>query len=174
MQILGLPITDALMLAILVLSALVGGWRGLTFEAASLLGWLVAYLMAQRTWPWVAALLEPLSLEAGLNRGLAFVLAFVVVLVGWTLLARLMRAVVHATPLALPDRLAGLVFGLVRGVVLLLVVATAVGWTSWKDHEAWQSSQGRVWLERILHGLEPYWPEGWPQQRERDAAPETS
>lgn len=160
MQALDMPAVDVAMLAVLAVSAGVGVWRGFVYEAASLLGWVVAYVGAQRFAPWLTAqwALQGFSFELG--RGGAFLLLFIVILVLWAVAARLLRRVVHATPLQVPDRLGGAAFGLVRGVLILLVVATLVAWTPLKDHEGWQASQGRVWLERLIDGLRPFWPDG--------------
>lgn len=159
----GLSVVDVVMLSVLALSAGVGVWRGFLYEAASLLGWVVAYVAAQRFSPMVMAkaTLEgwvPEDWSAGAWTAAAFALVFLVVLLVWALLARLLRRLVHATPLQVPDRLVGAVFGLVRGVVVLVVVATLVSWTPLRQLEAWQASTGRVWLERVVEGLKPFWP----------------
>lgn len=157
---LDMPVVDVAMLIVLAVSAGVGVWRGFIFEAASLLGWVVAYVGAQRFSPWVAAQWALQGYSPELGRGGAFLLLFIVILVAWAMLARVLRSVVHATPLQVPDRLGGAAFGLVRGVLILLVLATLVAWTPLKDHEGWQASQGRVWLERLMDGLRPFWPDG--------------
>lgn len=161
----GLGTVDVLLLATVVVSAVVGIWRGLVFEAASLVGWLVAYGVARlcaqpfADHPW---LVEAVGGAWGpeVRYGIAFAVAFVLSLMVWALLARLLQRLIHATPLAWPDRLGGLVFGLLRGVVLLLALATLVSWTPWAKHSAWQSSRGCVWLEWILEGLKPFWSSG--------------
>lgn len=164
MQILDMPAVDVAMLIVLAVSAGVGVWRGFIYEAASLLGWVVAYVGAQRFSPWLMAQWSLQGYTPELGRGSAFVVLFLVILLVWAVAARLLRRVVHATPLHVPDRLGGAAFGLVRGVLILLVVATVVGWTPLKDSEGWQASQGRVWLERLIEGLRPYWPDGLSEQ----------
>ncbi|MFM8346093.1 MAG: CvpA family protein [Betaproteobacteria bacterium] len=164
MQILDMPAVDVAMLIVLAVSAGVGVWRGFVYEAASLLGWVVAYVGAQRFSPWLMAQWFLQGYTPELGRGSAFVVLFLVILLVWAVAARLLRRVVHATPLQVPDRLGGAAFGLVRGVLILLVVATVVGWTPLKDSEGWQASQGRVWLERLIEGLRPYWPDGLSEQ----------
>jgi membrane protein required for colicin V production len=171
MQVLDMPAVDVAMLIVLIVSAAVGVWRGFIYEAASLLGWVVAYAGAQRFSPWLMAQWALQGYAPELGRGTAFLLLFVAILLVWALAARLLRRVVHATPLQVPDRLGGAAFGLVRGVLILLVTATVVAWTPLKDLEGWQASQGRVWLERLIEGLRPYWPDGLTEQV-RDQIPE--
>ena len=164
MQILDMPAVDLAMLIVLAVSAGVGVWRGLIYELVSRLGRVVAYGCALRFSPWLMAQWSLQGYTPELGRGSAFVVLFLVILLVWALAARLLRRVVHATPLQVPDRLGGAAFGLVRGVLILLVVATVVGWTPLKDLEGWRASQGRVWLERLIEGLRPYWPDGLSEQ----------
>lgn len=162
MTVLDMATVDLAMLGVLAISAGIGVWRGFIYEAASLLGWVVAYIGAQRFSPWLTAEWALQGYSPELGRGGAFLLMFIVVLVAWAVMARLLRQIVHATPLQVPDRLGGAAFGLVRGVLVLVVLATLVAWTPLKDHEAWRASEGRVWLERIIDGLRPFWPDSMP------------
>lgn len=149
---------DATLLAIVVVSMAVGLWRGLVFELMALVGWIVAYVLAQAYSPWVAQRWSIGGAGTALNQGIAFVLTFVVVLIGWTLLARLVRLIVRATPLTLLDRLLGAVFGMLRGVLLLLVVATVVVLTPAAKSVEWTASRGAGWLTALLHGIGPLLP----------------
>jgi len=149
---------DWVLLAVLVLSAAVGLWRGLVFEVLSLLGWVAAYIAAQALSSTVAPLLPVGVPDGPLNQGAAFALVFVLSLVIWTLLSRLLRLIVHATPLQLIDRVLGGGFGLLRGVVLLLAVATVVALTPAARSPHWQASQVAGLLAGLLHALKPLLP----------------
>ncbi len=150
---------DWVLLAVLVLSAAVGLWRGLVFEVLSLLGWVAAYIAAQALSSTVAPLLPVGVPDGPLNQGAAFALVFVLSLVIWTLLSRLLRLIVHATPLQLIDRVLGGGFGLLRGVVLLLAVATVVALTPAARSPHWQASQGAGLLAGLLQALKPLLPD---------------
>jgi membrane protein required for colicin V production len=136
----------------------VGMWRGLVFEMMSLVGWIVAYVLAQVFSPDVAPWIPIGEMGSALHQGAAFVATFIAALIIWSLLARLVRLLVHATPLTLPDRVLGGGFGLLRGVVLLLVVATLVAFTPAARSQAWSRSQGAAWLGIALQGLKPVLP----------------
>ena len=154
---------DWALLAVLVLSLLVGLWRGLVFEVLSLVGWIVAYIASQWFAPTLATHV-PIGVPGGaLNHGAAFVAIFLLALVLWTLAARLLRALIHATPLSLIDRVLGGGFGLLRGAVLLLAVATVVALTPAQRSPAWQHSQGAAWLVAVLQGLKPVLPDSLAQ-----------
>ncbi|HEX2540267.1 MAG TPA: CvpA family protein [Caldimonas sp.] len=141
---------DAALIAALTLSALVGLFRGLTFELLSLAGWFAAWFAAL----WFGPILGPYLPvgEAGstLNRVVAFASAFLVVLLLWGLAARGIARLVRATPLRPLDRLLGAMFGLARGVLVLLALTAVLAYTPLARAPAWQESQGAAWLQELL------------------------
>lgn len=151
---------DWSLLAVLAVSVLVGLWRGLVFELMSLLGWVVAYVVAQLFSVEVAAQLPVGAPGSALNLGAGFALTFLATLIAWSLLARLVRLLLHATPLTLVDRTLGAAFGLARGGVLLLVLATVIAFTPAARSQPWQDSQGAAWLRDALQGIKPMLPPG--------------
>jgi membrane protein required for colicin V production len=153
-----LPWVDWALLAVLVLSVLVGLWRGVVFEMLSLAGWVAAYLAAQAGAPWLATQLPVGRPGGAVNHAVAFAAAFLLALLVWSLAARLLRLAIHATPLQAIDRVLGAVFGLLRGVLLLLAAATVVMLTPAAQSGAWQQSRGAAWLAVLLQGLKPMLP----------------
>ena len=156
---LSLGAVDWALIAVLLLSIVVGLWRGLVFELLSLLGWIAAYIAAQMLAPSVAPWLPVGAQGSALNQAAAFALTFLAALIVWALASRLLRLLIHATPLQLIDRVLGALFGLVRGVVLLLAVTTVVLLTPAQRSPAWQHSQGVAWITALLQGLKPVLPD---------------
>ncbi|MCZ2292445.1 MAG: CvpA family protein [Burkholderiales bacterium] len=155
----GISWVDWTLLAVLLLSMLVGVWRGLMFELMSLAGWVVAWFGAQYLAGDIGTWL-PVGVPGSAGNALAaFVVAFVGILVAWALLARLIRVLVHATPLSMPDRVLGAGFGLLRGGVLLLALSTALALTPAAQSALWQQSEGARWLGVVLGGLKPLLPD---------------
>ena len=150
---------DWVLLAVLVLSLLVGLWRGLVFEVLSVLGWIAAFFLAQWFAPDVAALLPMSSASQSIRYAAGFVLTFIVAVFVAGLLASLLKKMVAAVGLRPVDRLLGGVFGLVRGVVLLLAASVAISMTPLKDSLWWQQSTGAPILSAALKGLKPALPE---------------
>lgn len=147
---------DIAVAALLALSVLVGLARGFVFELLALAGWFAAYFAALWLTPTFQDAVHVGARGSGLNYALTFGSAFLVVLVVWSLIARLIRALIRSTPLSLFDRLLGAAFGLVRGLVVLLVVATLVDVSTWRDSSAWQRSQGAAWLRATLKEIRPF------------------
>ena len=149
---------DLSLLGVLLLSLLIGLWRGFVLEVLALAGWVAAYFAAQwlaPTWAARVPLGEPGS---SLNYAATFAIAFIAVLVAWGLASRVLRMLVNATPLRGADRVLGAAFGLLRGVLLLLVLATVVALTPAAKSPEWHRSQGVQWLAVALQELKPLLP----------------
>jgi membrane protein required for colicin V production len=149
---------DWTLLAILLLSVVVGVWRGFVFEAMALAGWVVAWLGAQWFAP-QAAPHVPVGVPGGaLNHAAAFAACFVAALLAWAVLARLARLLVQATPLSAVDRVLGAGFGLLRGAVLLLALASVVLMTPARESTSWRDSRGALVLDAAILTLKPLLP----------------
>ena len=140
------------------LSVLVGLWRGFVFEIVSLLGWLVAFVMANSAGPFLADFV-PVASSPEVKLWIAYLIVFVVILLTCTLLARMLRALVAATPLSFVDHLLGGVFGAARGVLICVVVATLVMLSPYATSTTWKKSHGALWLGMALEGLKPVLPQ---------------
>lgn len=150
---------DWTLLAVLLLSALVGLWRGLVYEVLSVAGWVLAFVLAQAWAEPVGRLLpmdgaaEPLRLAAG------FALVFIAVAFTAGLLSWLVKKLVAAVGLRPVDRLLGGVFGVLRGLVILLGVAVVMGMLPPSAQAGWQGSPVAQTLSASLHTIKPLLPE---------------
>jgi membrane protein required for colicin V production len=122
----------------------VGLWRGLVYEVLSVVGWVLAFVLAQawaepvgRVLPMDGAA-EPLRLAAGF--ALVFIaVAFTAGLLSW-LVKKLVKKLVAAVGLRPVDRVLGGVFGVLRGLVILLAVAVVMGMLPLSAQAGWQAS----------------------------------
>lgn len=153
-----LPTLDWILLAILLISLLVGLWRGIVYEAISLASWVVAFVLAQWFAADVAARLPMAGAAEPVRYAAGFVLVFVVSLVAGGLLAFIAKKLFAAVGLGVLDRLLGGGFGLLRGVVLVLALTMVVHMTPMASAAFWQESQGARWAEATLSALGPLMP----------------
>ena len=148
---------DWIFAVVLLLSMLLGAWRGLVYEVLSLVNWVVAFVLA-RLFALDAAQLLPMSgASAAMRYAAGFLLVFVLVLVAGGLLTVLIKKLTAAVGLSPIDRTLGAVFGASRGVLLLLA-SVVVHLTPMKDSVTWQESVGARLAGVTLKGLKPALP----------------
>ncbi|QEA11766.1 CvpA family protein [Comamonas flocculans] len=135
------------LLAALLVSFVLGAWRGLVFELLSLAGWVVAFFVARA---WGASLGELLPLgeaQAAWRPAAGFGLLFVATVFACGLLATLARKLMLVAGLRAADRALGALFGLVRGVALLLLATWLALHTPLAQQPWWQASRMAALLE---------------------------
>jgi membrane protein required for colicin V production len=156
----GLGLTDGILGGVLLLSLVVGAWRGLVYELMSLAGWVTAFVMAQ----WLAEDVSdwlPVWREAAaqVRYALSFVLVFVASVFAASLVSWLLRKVVDTVGLRPADRSLGALFGLMRGVVVLMVLAVVVQLVGLHKEAWWQDSRVTPVLNVLLSGIKPVLPQ---------------
>ena len=150
---------DWIFAAVLVVSLLMGAWRGLVYEVLSLLGWVAAFFAARWFAPEVAEWQPLRSIPETLRYAAAFALVFIAVLIAAALLAALLRKMVKAAGLRPVDRTLGAAFGVLRGMLLLLAATVVINMTALKSSAWWQESSGAGMLTVTLGSLKPLLPE---------------
>ena len=154
-----MPVLDWIFVAVLVVSLLVGAWRGLVYELLSLVNWIAAFLLAQWFAPDVAHYLPVANATEVVRYAAGFVVVFVVALFVGGLLAFGVRKLVEAVGLRPVDRVLGALFGLARGAVVLLALVVVAGMTPLVKSPWWQESAGAGVATVALNGLKPVLPE---------------
>lgn len=153
-----ISVVDVALLLVLLVSIVLGAWRGLLYEVMSVAGWVAAFFLAQwlaldaAAWLPMDGAAEPLRYAAG------FVAVFVVAAFAAGLLAWLVKKAAEAMGLRPVDRTLGAVFGFLRGTVILLAVVVVVVMTPLREHEQWRASTGADWLTTTLMTLRPLLP----------------
>lgn len=155
----GLGLTDGILGGVLVLSLVVGAWRGLVHEWMSLAGWVAAFVLAQ-WWAEDVARMLPFWREAAeqVRYALGFVLVFVASVFAASVLSWLLRKVVEGAGLRPADRSLGAIFGLLRGVLMLMVLAVVVRLLGLQSSPWWQDAVLSPLLDVMLAGIKPWLP----------------
>jgi membrane protein required for colicin V production len=153
-----MAVLDWIFAAVLLLSVLLGAWRGLVFEVLSLLSWIVALVVAKSFALDVAQLLPMKGSSETLRFAAGFVLVFIAVVLLGGLLAVLLKKLMASVGLRPVDRLLGALFGSLRGALLLLLVTVVVGMTPAKNSVAWRESVAVAWSVSVLKAVKPMMP----------------
>jgi len=138
---------DFAVIGILLLSMLLGLWRGLLYEVLSLLGWPIAFILSKLCAASVAPLI-PIAQEE-MRVTAAYALVFVAALITWGIVARLIAKLLKAIGSDWADRAMGGLFGVMRGVLVVLVLVWLAGLTHVPEQPFWRGSLTGKTLEDI-------------------------
>ena len=117
-----MTVADISILIIIVISMLLGLWRGLVKEAFSLLAWVAAVFVAGFFSAPLADLMVNMLENATVRRVLASTILFILVMFVGTLLGNFMSKLSTAIGLKGVDRALGSLFGVLRGTIIVLLV----------------------------------------------------
>lgn len=137
---------DGAVALVVVVSLVLGAWRGFLYELLSIVGWVAAFVAARL----FAEDLAPALPMAGASPELKLVVAFVALFVAVAFLAGmvswLVRKLASASALRPVDRSLGLVFGLVRAALILVLAGLVAGATPLAKQAFWVQSTTGEWL----------------------------
>lgn len=138
---------DLIVIAVLLVSLLLGVWRGLVYEVLSLIGWPLAWLSSKLFADHVAPLLP--GKQEALRVVAAYASVFVATLIIWGVLVWLLSKLIKKAGLGGVDRTLGGLFGLVRGVLLVLVLVWLAGMTVLPEQPDWREAQFSKFAEQV-------------------------
>lgn len=140
---------DGIVAVIVLLSLVLGAWRGFVFEVLSIAGWVLAFFLARWGMAPLAAQLPWPDMPEAARLLLAFGVIFVGVafVAGW--LCWMARKLVKAIGVRPVDRMLGAAFGMARGLLLGVVGAGLVGVTPLAAHPLWLESASGPVLVRL-------------------------
>lgn len=150
-----MAVLDGVLLGILLVSMMLGAWRGLVFELFSLVGWVAGFFVARLFAQDVADLLPVEGWDSSVQYGLGFVLTFVVAVFAWGLLSALAKKLIEAAGLRPVDRTLGAVFGVLRAAVLIVVLTVVVVSTPLQTQAWWVQSAAAPWLTDVVANILP-------------------
>jgi membrane protein required for colicin V production len=145
---------DFAVTGILLVSMLLGLWRGLIYEVMALLGWPIAFVVSRLVVddllvliPAMDAPSSPTSIQDLSITAATYALAFIAVLIAWAMLSRSLSRLMRAAGAGWSDRMMGGLFGILRGGLVLLILVWMVGLTHFVEHPFWRDAAARKTLE---------------------------
>lgn len=132
---------DYIVLIVVILSVLLGWWRGMVYEILSLLSWVTAYFVAKS---WAAEFIPymPAVLESDTLRGAAaFFAVFITTLILCGIAAWALNKLIKSFGLDWrTDGVAGAIFGFFRGWMLVLLLVLLAGLTKLPQTSFWREA----------------------------------
>ncbi len=149
---------DWALLAVLLLSVLLGMWRGLVYEVLSVAGWVVAFFAAQAYAGTVAEWLPMSQFAPALRSAAGFALVFIATAFACGIASWLVKKMVASVGLRPVDRVLGSVFGIARGLLILLGLTVVVSMTPLHAEPVWRASPVAAMLSHGLDAIKPVLP----------------
>jgi membrane protein required for colicin V production len=135
-----MSVLDLAAVAVIVVSAGWGVWRGFTKEVMSLAGWVLAFVAANSVAGPLGDRLPAALATPEVRVLIAFVAVFVLVLIAAAIVGMLLSKFLKAAGLSGVDRTLGGLFGLARGIIILLAFTIVAGLTSLPRQPVWKES----------------------------------
>ncbi len=132
--------------AILIISLLIGIFRGFIREILSLVSWGVAIWIGFQFSPQFAHYFTPMITSPQLQAIAAGIILFILVLLLMSFLTYLLNKVFRAGKISGPDRTLGALFGLARAVVVIAVAGLLIQSMGLTTQIWWQSSQSAPYI----------------------------
>jgi membrane protein required for colicin V production len=151
-------IFDYLVLFVLVASVVISTMRGLVKEILSLLGWVIAFVVANAYGAQLAPMLPAMIPGEAVRLMVAFVALFIGVRILMGLMTLAVDALVQAAGLSLADRGLGGLFGLARGIVIVLFGVILCGMTSIPQQDFWKNALLSPMAETGARTVKPFLP----------------
>ncbi|MDL2356059.1 MAG: CvpA family protein [Pseudomonadota bacterium] len=149
---------DYLVLLVLCASVVISTLRGLVKEILSLLGWVVAFVVANAYGAQLAPLLPAMLPGESVRLMVAFVALFLGARVLMGLLTMAVDALIRAAGLGLADRGLGGLFGLARGIVIVLFAVILCGMTAIPQQDFWKHALFSPLAEAGARTVKPFLP----------------
>jgi membrane protein required for colicin V production len=150
---------DIVLLAVLFLPALAGGFYGFLNILFSLAAWGLALAVAVRFSGHLAPLLVDWVASPLLRSGLAFTGLFIISLMLLSLLGYFIVKLLGRTGLTAADRMLGFLFGIALGGAIIAAVVFLAGFTDLPGEPWWQASLLLEPFERIATWAAGFLPE---------------
>jgi membrane protein required for colicin V production len=154
---------DAVVAAVLVSSIIISVIRGLVREILSLLGWIAAFVVANRFAENLAGMLPPAVPGVTLRLITAFAILFIGTLIIAALISAAIGMLLRASGLVLADRGLGGLFGLARGVLIILTAVILAGLTALPRQPFWRESFTAPLAEQAVRSIKPLLPDAWAE-----------
>jgi len=151
---------DYIILVIVILSVLLGWWRGLVYEILSLVSWVTAYFVA-KSWtveftPYMPDVLQSDALRSAAS----FTSVFVATLILCGIAAWAINKLIKSFGLDWrTDGVTGAMFGFVRGLLLVLVLVLVAGLTKLPQTSFWQDALLSKPLKNVVLVMKDLLPE---------------
>jgi len=152
---------DYALVGIVLISLLIGAWRGFVREVLSLISWILAFVVALRFAGDFANWLAPWIQAAAVRSVFAHIILFLGVLLAGGLAGWLLSKLIHSAGLGGVDRMLGAGLGLIRGALIVVVLVMVAAHSVARKEPWWTRSITIAYAAPAAAELQALIPEPW-------------
>jgi membrane protein required for colicin V production len=154
-----MTIFDYVALSIIGLSVFLGLLRGFVHEALAIIGWIVAFYVAN-SYVDILAPMMPVDIPTESLRLLAsFVILFLATLLTTSLIAIVLATLLKKIGLGWFNRWLGMFFGFARGLVVVCILVMLAGLTEIPKDDRWRNAMFSATFEAVVQSSLIWLPE---------------
>ncbi|WP_011609070.1 CvpA family protein [Histophilus somni] len=132
---------DLMIIGIILFSIIISLLRGFVREVMSLATWIVAFLVANNFYPYLATYLTQIE-ALYVRNAVAIAILFVATLIVGAMLNYIISQLVDKTGLTGTDRVLGACFGLLRGILIVAALLFFIdSFTNFAQSDWWKTSK---------------------------------
>lgn len=150
---------DLIAVTIVGICLVVGLFRGAIDEIFSLIGWIIAFILANTFAKDIADAMSGVIHKAEVRLIVAYLILFMGTLVLVSLIKLMLSEFMKAIGLGSVDKILGGVVGFAKGTVIVMIIVIACGMmTSLPKKEYWKHSVSAKWFETMAMAAKPWLP----------------
>jgi membrane protein required for colicin V production len=150
---------DWFVLLTILISIVIGMWRGFIREAFAIAAWIAGAFCAWQYAEFAAGLLGNLPSQPPLRMIAGYVLAFLAAYIVVAIIGAIVRSILNAVGLSFLDRGLGAVFGIARAAIVIIIVASLAANTPLAQSKEWTEALVAAPLAVALAAAKPFIPQ---------------
>ncbi len=153
-----MPWIDIVIIALFVISILIGIYRGLVKETLSVASWALAAFMAFRYGEQASVYIKPYVTQAPLDLAIAYVAVFLISLIVFSVISHIISQIFDSSGMKGIDRSIGSIFGAIRAAAIIVILVLVGRFMAMDNQQWWMDSQFIPYFEPLVEWFKSYLP----------------
>jgi membrane protein required for colicin V production len=153
-----MPWIDIVIIALFVISILIGIYRGLVKETLSVASWALAAFVAFRYGEQASVYIKPYVTQAPLDLAIAYVAVFLISLIVFSVISHIISQIFDSSGMKGIDRSIGSIFGAIRAAAIIVILVLVGRFMAMDNQQWWMDSQFIPYFEPLVEWFKSYLP----------------
>jgi len=154
-----LTIIDFAIIAIVLISVIIGLFRGFVKEALSITVWILSVFVSLKFYGEISGYFTGVTDNSTIRSGISISIIFIACLIIGSIISHLVSLLVKSTGLGGTDKLLGVIFGFLRGGLIAAAIMLIVSYTEFSKNPMWADSFLTKQMQPVVNWLDSFIPE---------------